>query len=78
VTRFLNATRTLDWDRDAADAFADWYERLRGRGELIPDRDLMIAAHAISLGAVLVTNNIRHFNRLAPELAIENWSEPIV
>lgn len=33
----------------------------------------MIAAHAISLGAILVTNNTRHFGRLAPMLTIENW-----
>jgi tRNA(fMet)-specific endonuclease VapC len=35
--------------------------------------DLMIAAHAIVLGAVLVTNNTRHYARLAPALTLENW-----
>jgi predicted nucleic acid-binding protein len=34
---------------------------------------MMIAAHAMSLDAVLVTSNTRHFVRLAPSLAIENW-----
>jgi tRNA(fMet)-specific endonuclease VapC len=34
--------------------------------------DLLIAAHALFLDAVLVTNNIREFERL-PDLTIENW-----
>lgn len=35
--------------------------------------DQMIAAHAISLGLTLVTNNTRHFSRLEPDLTIESW-----
>jgi tRNA(fMet)-specific endonuclease VapC len=34
--------------------------------------DLMIAAHALSLGLVLVTNNEREFQRI-PALFVENW-----
>ena len=30
------------------------------------EMDMMIAAHAMSLGAILVTNNMRHHGRLAP------------
>ena len=35
--------------------------------------DTMIAAHALSLGATLVTNNAREFGRVS-DLAIENWA----
>jgi len=33
----------------------------------------MIAAHAMSLSAILVTNNLKHFERLSPFITIENW-----
>jgi tRNA(fMet)-specific endonuclease VapC len=37
--------------------------------------DMMIAAHALATGAVLVTNNTRHFGRVAAPLALANWNE---
>ena len=39
---------------------------------LIGNNDLLIASHARSIGAVLVTNNIREFSRI-PDLTVENW-----
>lgn len=38
----------------------------------IENSDLLIAAHARSLNVILVTNNVREFNRV-PDLLIENW-----
>jgi tRNA(fMet)-specific endonuclease VapC len=35
--------------------------------------DMMIAAHSLSAGAVLVTNNSRHFERIEAPLILENW-----
>jgi tRNA(fMet)-specific endonuclease VapC len=35
--------------------------------------DMMIAAHALSVGAVLVSNNTRHFARISPPLTLGNW-----
>jgi tRNA(fMet)-specific endonuclease VapC len=34
---------------------------------------MMIAAQALSVGAVLVTNNTRHFERIAAPLMLANW-----
>lgn len=33
----------------------------------------MIAAHVLSLNATIVTNNVRHFERV-PDLKLENWT----
>ncbi len=46
--------------------------RLRLRGTSIGDFDEMIAAHAVALGATLVTDNTQHFERV-DGLALENW-----
>jgi len=56
--------------------FAAQYARVRlhleTRGEKIGDRDTIIAAHALALGAVLITWNVTEFSRV-PGLKVENW-----
>ncbi len=53
-----------------------FYGRIRhtltAQGNLIGANDLLIASHALSLGAILVTGNEREFRRV-PELKVENW-----
>jgi len=46
--------------------------QLKKDGTPIGNNDLLIAAHARSINAVLVTNNVREFNRV-PNLIVENW-----
>ena len=75
VNAFLSAIQILDWPSEAASLYADIRHRLTLAGQLIGELDMMIAAHALSLGAVLVTNNTRHYQRLCPPLRIENWTE---
>jgi tRNA(fMet)-specific endonuclease VapC len=45
---------------------------LERRGKLIGPNDLMIAAHALALDAVLVTDNLSEFTRV-DGLKVENW-----
>jgi len=45
---------------------------LKRNGILIGPNDTLIASHAISLNAVLITNNEREFKRV-PGLIVENW-----
>lgn len=74
IRTFLSEVQILDWGQNAADTYALVRHQLHVRGTPMDHLDLMIAAHAIALGAVLVTNNTRHFERLAPALTIENWA----
>lgn len=48
--------------------------KLAAEGRLIGGNDLWIAAHALTLGLVLVTNNDREFKRIAG-LSVENWTK---
>lgn len=66
-------TGVLAWDRSAADEFASLDAELLKGGKPIGRNDTMIAAHALSLGSTVVTNNRRHFSRV-PRLDVENWS----
>src|SRR5438067_786832 len=65
VHQFLKIVRLLAWDAEAADWYADIRHQLTTTGQLIGEMDMMIAAHALSIGAILVTNNTRHFARVA-------------
>jgi tRNA(fMet)-specific endonuclease VapC len=73
VDDFLRRLNVLVWDSAAAAEYADIRSDLQGRGAPIGGMDLMIAAHARSLGATLVTNNERHFRRVN-RLRVENWA----
>ncbi len=45
---------------------------LQKRGLPIGNNDIWIAAHALALNLILVTNNTREFERI-PRLKVENW-----
>jgi len=45
---------------------------LEAEGKKIGDRDTIIASHALSLGATMVTANVSEFSRI-PGLVVENW-----
>lgn len=69
LTRHL---AVIDWTRDAAEHYADIRADLKKKGQLIGSNDLMIAAHARSLGAIMVTNKEKDFRRVKG-LKHENW-----
>lgn len=62
----------LPWDRAAVDATTDIRVALRLAGTPIGPNDTAIAGHAIAAGAILVTNNVREFERV-PGLVLEDW-----
>jgi len=57
---------------DVAHRFGKIKTDLHLRGLLMDDFDILIAAHALTHQCTLVTNNVRHFQRI-PGLAVENW-----
>lgn len=73
VYQFLAGIRVLAFDANAARHFGDIYGDLEMRHMRIGDREIMIAAHARSLGYTVVTNNIREFSRVQG-LKYEDWS----
>ena len=76
VERFLASASILSWDVAAAHAYADIRYSLQRSGQPIGKLDMMIAAHALSADLTLVSNNTRHYERLAPPLRLENWTQP--
>lgn len=60
------------WDEDAGFHYGLLRADLKRQGLIIGSNDLLIAAHARSLSAVLVTNNTREFARIA-DLTLEDW-----
>ncbi len=75
VRQFLKIVRVLPWDAEAADFYAEIRHRLVTSGQPIGELDMMIAAHSLAVGAVLVTNNTRHFQQISAALMLENWSD---
>jgi tRNA(fMet)-specific endonuclease VapC len=60
------------WTPAVSEAFAAIKTSLDAEGARIEDFDIAIAAHALSANAVLVTSNIKHFNRVSG-LRFEEW-----
>ena len=64
----------LEWPQDAAKHYAEIRTDLKKRGAQLGAADLMIAAHARAMGAIVVTNNVKDFERVKG-LEVENWTK---
>lgn len=69
---FILPLEVAAFDAEATTAYGSARTALEKRGTPIGAMDLLIAAHAVSLGVTLVTNNTREFARV-PRLRVENW-----
>jgi tRNA(fMet)-specific endonuclease VapC len=72
IDDFRRRLNVLPWSVGAAAHYARIRTQLRKAGMPIGNMDLLIAAHALSENAVLVTNNLREFRRVSG-LALEDW-----
>ena len=71
---FLQEVEVLDWPSQAADLYGEVRAELRRRGKPIGANDLLIGCHALQLQRVLVTHNVREFDRI-PGLKLEDWAQ---
>jgi tRNA(fMet)-specific endonuclease VapC len=69
---FLLPLEIVDFDETTAGAYGEVRAALEKAGTPIGPLDTQIGAHALSLGAVLVTPNTREFRRI-PGLVVEDW-----
>ncbi len=75
LTELLGIMQADDFPTGAANDFGEIKAALLANGKPVGPYDLLIAAHARHIGAVLVTNNEREFRRV-PGLAVQNWLKP--
>ncbi len=73
LQQFMSLVSIYPWDESAAEHYALIRAHLQKKGTIIGNMDLLIAAHARSIGAIFVTKNRREFARV-PDLHIEDWS----
>ncbi len=73
VREFLRRVDVLPWDSSAADHYGVVRADMVSQGKILAPLDLLIATHALSMEAVLVTND-RAISQM-PNLHIEDWTD---
>lgn len=74
LLRFLVPLNVLPFGAAAASEYGEIRAFLQKQGTPIGPLDMLIAAHVKAEDLILVTNNVREFERV-PDLSIENWAE---
>ena len=72
IDAFTGNVAVMPFEEDCAAQFGRIASQLADAGSPIGELDALIAAHAVSLALTLVTNNVKHFNRVVG-LKVENW-----
>ena len=72
LKKFLSPLEILPYDEQAIWHYAQLHHDLQSKGQTIGSLDMLIAAHALALDVVLVTNNTKEFERIE-KLKLENW-----
>lgn len=70
--RSWRGSEVVPLDAAAARHYGSLRAELESTGKVIGPNDMLIAAHALALGSVLVTDNVREFSRI-DGLQAENW-----
>ncbi|KAF0143544.1 MAG: PilT protein domain-containing protein [Nitrospirae bacterium] len=70
---FILPLEIADFDEKAAKAYGEIRAEIEKAGNPIGSMDMMIGAHALSLGLTLVTNNTREFRKIK-HLKVTDWT----
>lgn len=73
VQSLVEVLNVMEFGTDAAISYGVIRGALERQGNVIGSFDLLIAGHALSLGATVVTHNTREFLRV-PGLVVEDWA----
>ena len=71
ILEFLKTITICDWDSEAAATYGKLRADMEKRGKVMGDLDQLIAAHALSRGTTIVTND--HAFGMVEELTVEDW-----
>ncbi|WP_017659426.1 type II toxin-antitoxin system VapC family toxin [Baaleninema simplex] len=74
LTRFMDAVTVLSFESETAEQAAQIRQFLKTSGQPIGTYDVLIAATSLQHGLIMVTANVREFQRI-PNLNIENWRQ---
>jgi len=72
IQKMLSILDVLTFDEAAASCYGITRTRLEQKGQIIGPLDMLIAGHAMSRKLILITNNIKEFERVE-NLTLENW-----
>jgi tRNA(fMet)-specific endonuclease VapC len=72
LQRVLDSLNIVSFDAVSAETYGTIRADLEAQGNPIGPLDTLVAAHALSLGLTLVSNNLRGVSRV-PRLQMENW-----
>jgi tRNA(fMet)-specific endonuclease VapC len=75
MNEFLRRVEVLPWSQRVADSYGHLRADLERSGRVLAPLDLLIAAHALSLGAVLVTNDQAMLQ--LPGVEKEDWTRDV-
>lgn len=76
VKEFLIRVEIMPWDSDAAEAYARLRTSCESEGTPLGTMDMLIAAHSVAVGAVLVTND-QAFYRVEHHLSLVDWTRSL-
>lgn len=75
LARLIGYYKVLPFGKRAASEAGKIKAALVQQGKQAGEVDMMIAGHALSIGAAVATRNLKHFDRI-PGLTVENWLKP--